>query len=104
VRTRAKALSSGCPYCAGRRLSVTNCLATRYPKLAEEWHPTKNGYVLPDQVLMGTAKKFWWLCAYGHEWATRVCHRTGVGSGCPECNGILMTDKNGRVRQRYARW
>ncbi len=32
-----------CPFCSGRRLSVTNCLATCYPRVAAEWHPTKNG-------------------------------------------------------------
>lgn len=31
-----------CPFCTGRRASVTNSLRTVAPKLARQWHPTKN--------------------------------------------------------------
>jgi hypothetical protein len=103
ARTRVKVRGNGCPFCAGRRLSVTNCLATRCPKVAAEWHPTKNSPVAPDEVLMGTAKKYWWLCVSGHEWSARVSHRTGIGSGCPNCNGIHMVDSNGHLHPRYPR-
>ena len=32
----------GCPFCAGRRASVTNSLAALHPELASAWHPSKN--------------------------------------------------------------
>ena len=36
--------SCGCPFCAGKRVSVTNSFANLRPDLAAEWHPTKNGH------------------------------------------------------------
>lgn len=34
-----------------------NCLAVVNPKLAAEWHPTKNGSLTPDMVTKGSNKK-----------------------------------------------
>jgi hypothetical protein len=39
----ARTGGSGCPFCAHQKLSITNCLATVYPAIAEQWHPTRNG-------------------------------------------------------------
>lgn len=44
-----------------------NDLATVNPDLASEWHPTKNGLLLPSQVGAGTKRKVWWKCHLGHE-------------------------------------
>ncbi len=33
---------TGCPFCSNRRVSQTNNLLLNNPKLASEWHPTKN--------------------------------------------------------------
>ena len=46
-----------CPFCSGKRLSVTNCLATCYPRVAAEWHPTKNGSLTPRDILRATGRK-----------------------------------------------
>ena len=54
---------AGCPFCANQRLSITNCLATRFPDLAAEWHRSKNGKTTPRDIIAGTARKFWWRCA-----------------------------------------
>src|SRR5262249_9762888 len=61
-----------------------------------EWHPTKNGEVLPDQVSYGSAKRIWWKCPKGpdHEWRTRVCSRTSRGDGCPFCRGFRVSVTN----------
>lgn len=76
---------SGCPYCSNHRLlQGFNDLATINPKLASEWHPTKNGSLFPNQVLSGTSKKVWWKCKYGHEWQAVVASRIN-GTGCPIC-------------------
>jgi len=32
----------GCPFCSGRRVSITTFLARKYPDLAAQWHPVKN--------------------------------------------------------------
>ncbi|WP_394830686.1 zinc-ribbon domain-containing protein [Pendulispora rubella] len=81
-RVRAK---NGCPFCGGRKLSVTNSLHAKYPRVASEWHPTKNRPVTPKDILPGTGRRFWWRCVLGHEWRAFVTNRTTHGSGCPTC-------------------
>jgi hypothetical protein len=77
--------STGCPFCVNRRLCSSNSLAAVYPKLAAEWHPTKNGELTPRDVVGGTPRRVWWRCAFSHEWCTSVSNRTQRGSNCPEC-------------------
>ena len=60
-------------------------LAVLYPEVAEQWHPTKNGDIRPENVIPGSDKKVWWVCDKGHEWDARVSHRAKRGQGCPEC-------------------
>lgn len=76
---------SGCPYCSGHKLTKENSLEILYPNIAKEWHPTKNGNLLPILVASKSHKKVWWLCQKGHEWKTTISHRSN-GSNCPECN------------------
>lgn len=78
----------GCPYCAGKKAIVGyNDFATVKPKLATEWHPTKNGSLKPTDVTIGSNKKVWWRCEKGHEWKTAICDRTNGGRNCPVCSG-----------------
>lgn len=74
-----------CPYCSKRRASEEYSLASLYPDIAKEWHPTKNGRKKPTDVTPGSRKKFWWLCPWGHDWKAEVNNRVGRKSGCPEC-------------------
>lgn len=76
----------GCPYCANLRVNSTNCLATKNPKLASEWHPTLNDKT-PYDVPYGTNKKYWWKCKLGHEWES-VLNSRNSGVGCPYCSGL----------------
>jgi len=76
----------GCPFCDGRRLSDETSLAHRYPELAKQWHPTKNGELTPYQVMPGTRQKVWWKCDDGHEWFAVVANRMN-GCNCPYCSG-----------------
>ena len=80
---------SGCPICSGRKvLAGFNDLQTKEPRVAAEWHPTKNGALKPTMVTVGSTKKVWWKCPLGHEWKTVVYSRaTGRKCGCPECAG-----------------
>jgi very-short-patch-repair endonuclease len=41
-------------------------LAFLNPKVAGEWHPTKNGKLRPEDVTPGSGKKVWWQCRKGH--------------------------------------
>ena len=44
---------SGCPYCAGKLASKDRNLKVLDPKLAEQWHPVKNGKLAPEDILPG---------------------------------------------------
>lgn len=94
VFTRAGG-EAGCPYCAGKRvLSGENDLASQYPDIAAQWHPTRNGAVMPDSVAAGSHKAVWWLCGRGHEWKAAVKSRT-EGCACPICaNRVLLPGEN----------
>ncbi|MEU8182111.1 zinc-ribbon domain-containing protein [Micromonospora sp. NPDC049047] len=76
-----------CPYCTNKRASATNNLAVRYPEVAEQWHPTRNGALTPTTVPAGSGTRAWWTCPAGpdHEWQVRVVERTTGGSSCPFC-------------------
>ena len=95
-RTRG---NSGCPYCLNRKVCIDNCLETKYPQIAKEWHPTKNGRLNPRNVIAGSAKKHWFQCSKGHEWTTTLNSRinksrTGKLPGCPYCMGRKARKQN----------
>jgi DNA-directed RNA polymerase subunit RPC12/RpoP len=77
---------NGCPYCAGKRVNKDNCLKTRNPSLAMQWHPFKNGDLIPEDVVPGSKKKVWWICEKGHEWQAKISDRTRSNTGCPYCS------------------
>ncbi|MFA6213282.1 MAG: zinc-ribbon domain-containing protein [Candidatus Obscuribacterales bacterium] len=77
----------GCPACAGRVVTKDNSLAARYPKIAREWHPKKNGKITASDVHYGSNKKYWFLCKdCNKSFETRINLRTKMGYGtCPHC-------------------
>ncbi|MBO4294016.1 MAG: zinc-ribbon domain-containing protein [Alphaproteobacteria bacterium] len=87
----------GCPYCSNKAvLSGYNDLATKYPEVAKEWHPTKNGSLTPSSVTWGSNKKVWWLCPNcGYEWEAIINKRTTSGEKCPCCGPIAKQIKIG---------
>lgn len=72
-----------CPHCAQSGKSF----AEKYPEVAQEWHPSRNGKVAPDDIPHSSAKKYWWLCSVNpnHEWQATAQNRGLNGSGCPYC-------------------
>ncbi|MEE0686777.1 MAG: zinc-ribbon domain-containing protein [Lachnospiraceae bacterium] len=62
-----------------------NSIQTKYPKLAEEWHPSKNGNLRPIHTKEKSNKKVWWLGQCGHEWQATVYDRID-GDNCPYCS------------------
>ena len=56
------------------------------PELAQQWHPTKNVLLTPNDVTHGSNKKAWWVCSQGHEWQAMIKSRS-AGTGCPHCAG-----------------
>ena len=83
---------NGCPYLAKKgSWAGFNDLASKRPKIAAEWHPTKNGDLTPEQVRVSSNKKVWWLLPYDDpetgkhfdfEWEATISSRVG-GSSCP---------------------
>jgi hypothetical protein len=82
----SKEEGGGCPICSNQIIVNSNCLATTNPKLASDWHPTKNGDLTPFHLSEGSNKKVWWKCDKGsdHEWIANVSSRNN-GNGCPFC-------------------
>ena len=74
-----------CPFCTGRRVSVTNSLAKLFPKVAREWSSARNRELIPADVLAASKDLVWWRCPLGHEWRASVCDRTAGGKACPLC-------------------
>ena len=60
-------------------------LENMYPKIAEEWHPYRNGNLTPDMFSARSNVKVWWKCKKNHEWIATLDSRVG-GTGCPYCS------------------
>ena len=93
---------SGCPKCKGDSIRIhrlkpkPGCsLAERYPKIAQEWHPTKNGNLTPSDVSYGSrTHQIWWVCPKGHpDYMTLPNSRTAKGVGCPACAAEIRAKK-----------
>ena len=82
---------SGCPYCSGRKVCQCNSIEGKYPEIAKQWHPTKNGNLIPSQVSVSSGRNIWWLCEKTcsngcvHEYTQRPAEKTGQKHGCPYC-------------------
>ena len=104
AQIRRRCEGHGCPECGRKqglktrtdnKLRKGNTLADKYPEVAAEWHPTKNGDLFPEMVTSRNGRKVWWLGKCGHEWQATVSHRTN-GTGCPFCADI----ENGQARRQ----
>lgn len=94
-------------------IKISNNLEQKYPELAKEWHPTKNGDLKPENIPATTATtRFWWKCsACGHEWEAQLNNRIN-GRGCPNCKktkvakahnkAVLQIDSNGKIINEYS--
>jgi len=73
--------------CSNKRIVKSNCLATTHPDIAEQWHPTKNGNLTPNDVVAGTRANVWWKClkGYDHEWKSNILDLSRGKSHCPFC-------------------
>lgn len=88
IKTRVN--GCGCPVCAGKVvIAGENDLETMAPALARQWHPWKNGPLVPSQVLGGSKRKVWWRCERSHEWQASIKSRI-EGTGCPVCAGKVV--------------
>ena len=108
VRSRRYSKAS-CPFCSGRRVSVTNSLEAQAPDAAAQWHPTKNGSLMPDRIRCRSDRTVWWQCPRGpdHEWQAPIYSRTRLGTGCPFCRSLRVSMTNSletRTPEVAAQW
>lgn len=84
---------AGCPCCSGNDVHSDgrNSMKNTHPKLALEFHPSKNQNMTPDNVKAGTGRKVWWFCQEcNHEWKVAGSNRVSQNSGCPSCAGKVV--------------
>ena len=76
-------------------------LAETHPKLAKEWHPTKNIDITPYDISVKSEKKVWWKCDKGdnHEWCTTPLLRYNNGGKCKICNSLAI--KNPELSKQW---
>lgn len=90
TETADKARKSGfqvCPYCSKERISATYNLTTEYPEVSKEWNYIKNKGQKPEDFHPHSNQKVWWICSYdsSHQWPAKICNRTTLSRGCPQC-------------------
>jgi len=91
---------NGCPVCANTVVvRGVNDLATTNPKLASEWHPTKNGILKPNDVSAGSETRVWWKGKCGHEWEAVIYSRKT--NGCPYCSSNILLKGFNDLETKY---
>jgi len=100
ARVQNRTAGTGCPYCAGRRVTPDRSLSVLHPSLARQWHPALNGGMTPVQVGVGSTRRVWWRCEAGHDWQASVATRTSKRSRCPYCIGRRPTRNTSLATRR----
>jgi hypothetical protein len=79
-----------------RKVKKGESLAEKYPAVAAQWHPTKNGELTPLDFFKTSNSKAWYKCALGddHEWEAKICNRSLLRRGCPVCAGQKVVRSN----------
>ncbi|MBB4140435.1 zinc-ribbon domain-containing protein [Microbacterium invictum] len=91
-----------CGICVNRAVAAdVNSLSITNPKLAAQWHPTRNGNLRPTDVVTGSGRSVWWQCPEGHEYHAQILSRTN-GAGCRTC--ASAPNALGRTHPEIARW
>ena len=74
-------------------------LSHLFPELSQEWHPSKNDFLLPEHFTPGSGRLIWWLASCGHEWQDTINHRTS-GRDCPKCRYKKASRTRRRKREK----
>ena len=95
-----------CPYLSNQAIwKGFNDLQTTNPRLATQWHPTKNGDLKPEQVASGSGRRVWWFLTYddpktgkhfNFEWQASINNRAR-GANCP----FLITYRGENCIKQY---
>jgi hypothetical protein len=88
-------LKRGCPWCCGQKrcqhmMDDIYSLQAKFPYIALQFHPTKNGIITPDQINAFSHVEYWWLClkttcveGCKHEYQMKVSDK--IKYDCPLC-------------------
>jgi hypothetical protein len=71
-------------------------LGITHPKVAQQWHPEKNGNLKASDFTYGSNQKVWWKCPKDddHEWEVQIFVRAKAGHGCPCCANLKVCKDN----------
>ena len=76
-----------------------NSISKLFPRVAKEWHPTKNGNLKPENISAQSSRVMWWYLPYDDpvsglhfdwEWKAAINDRTYGGDGCPYLSGAKI--------------
>jgi hypothetical protein len=58
--------------------SVAGKTLADFPELLKQWHPTKNGDLVPEKVAPRSNRRVWWICSKNsdHNWDAVIAQRT----------------------------
>ena len=66
-------------------------LAEMHPDLAAQWHPTKNGWVTPEDIGTRSCVNAWWHCnKHDGDYKMIVNNRVKGSGNCPICSGTRI--------------
>ncbi len=70
-------------------------LSDRFPLLAAEWHPTRNGALTFNQFTTASTQPIWWQCSRipTHVWQASIKSRYSKRGGCRRCRLALGTHR-----------
>jgi hypothetical protein len=86
--------SNGCPTCIidrhvpkykPKQFKKEETFLFRFPEIAKEWHPTKNGDTTANDVKPASRQIGWWLCKNGHEYQRPLLKRVYDNKSCTTC-------------------
>jgi len=89
-----RTMGSGCPNCNKKLLGLirstpksNNNLSISNPELVSQWHPTKNGNLVPSSICSHSNERIWWQCQEcKYEWQSVVNIRSkSKYKLCPQC-------------------
>lgn len=79
--------STGCSYCAGKKMSPELSFGYKFPNLSQFWNYERNNGITPFDVLPGSDKKYWFKCENGHDFDAQLFNITKKKTPrwCPKC-------------------
>lgn len=81
-------------------------LASAFPGIAKQWHPTKNGSLRPNEITPASPRRIWWQCLIHKQdvWQASIASRSSnwilarkrnsTATGCPYCRGLAVNSRN----------